>query len=63
MCISPPHSPDLNPIEFAFSKVKSELKSLEVSMLSSDNEIVLLAAFAAITEADCIDWIKHCGYK
>ena len=32
-------------------------------MLSSDNEIVLLAAFAAITEADCIDWIKHCGYK
>ena len=32
----PPYSPDLNPIEEAFSKVKSQLKHIETTMDTSD---------------------------
>ena len=56
----PPYSPDLNPIEEAFSKVKSELKSLERIMDISDIETIMLAAFASISQLDCQGWISHC---
>ena len=51
----PPYSPDLNPIEEAFSKVKSELKCCDKTY---DTEI---ASFNAITDADCKGWISHPG--
>ena len=57
----PPYSPDLNPIEELFSKVKSELKCLENSIDSSDIEIITLAAFASVTPRDCRGWISHCN--
>ena len=57
----PPYSPDLNPIEEAFSKVKSELKKLISSMEVRDIEIITLAAFASITKQDCQGWISHCN--
>ena len=57
----PPYSPDLNPIELAFSKVKSELKALESSMATADIDTLLLAAFAAITRDDCQGWISRSG--
>ena len=47
MLFLPPYSPDLNPIEEAFSKVKSEIKHLKKTMYTSDIEIVLLAAFTS----------------
>jgi hypothetical protein len=56
----PPYSPDLNPIEEAFSKVKYELKSLERNMDMYDTETVMLAAFASISPLDCEGWISHC---
>jgi len=51
----PPYSPDpdLNPIEEAFSKVKSQLKHLETTMDTSDIEVITLAAFTTITPEDC----------
>ena len=52
----PPYSPDLNPIERAFSKVKSELKHLEEDMATCDTPTLLLAA---ITLEDCQGWISH----
>ena len=59
----PPYSPDLNPIELAFSKLKSGIKDLEMSLVpSSDMEAIMLTSFAAITDEDCQGWILHCGY-
>ena len=55
----PPYSPDLNPIEEAFSKVKSQLKSLEPHI--DDTEAAVLASFATITAQDCRSWIAHSG--
>lgn len=55
----PPYSPDLNPIEEAFSKVKFELKHLERTMNGTDIETLLLAAFTSISQEDCKSWISH----
>ena len=62
----PPYSPDYNPIEEAFSKVKTLVKEYEASleMDKMNIEEILLAAFSSISEKDCVDWIEHCGiYK
>ena len=54
-----PYSPDLNPIEEAFSKVKTELKSIEPHI--TDVETAIPASFATITPQDCKGWISHSG--
>lgn len=54
----PPYSPDFQPIEETFSKVKSELKLIEEDM---DIEVLLLASFTSITPQDCQGWIHHSG--
>ena len=41
----PPYSPDLNPIEEAFSKVKHLIRSLELALDTIDVQSVTLAAF------------------
>ena len=58
----PPYSPDLNPIEEAFSKVKAILKQLdrEAEVFDYPEELVL-AAFSTITPRDCEQWIRHAG--
>ena len=53
-----PHSPDLNPIEEAFSKVKSQLQSVETL---DDTEAAVLASFATLSVQDCRNWIAHSG--
>ena len=50
-------SPPLNPIEEAFSKVKTELKSIETYI--SDIETAVLASFSTISASDCRGWISH----
>ena len=58
----PPFSPDFNPIELAFSKVKYLLKGMEAEMQAlQDIDTILLAAFAQITPADCCAWINSIG--
>ena len=53
----PPYSPDLNPIEECFSKVKSLLKNTDTT-LHDDLESHILAAFSCITPDDCKGWIS-----
>lgn len=57
----PPYSPDFNPIEQAFSKVKAVLRKLARrtvdGLLSGIGE-----ALDAITPADSLSYISHCGY-
>ena len=55
----PPYSPDLNPIEELFSKVKKVMKSSEMDQ--NDIETLLSASFASVTTEDCIGWIRHTG--
>jgi len=55
----PPYSPDMMPIESAFSKVKSFLKAIGAY---DDPTDIALAAFASITPEDCLGWIQNCGY-
>ena len=55
----PPYSPDLNPIEEAFSKVKSTLKT-EMEGIS-DMEALILSSFTSTSTDDCKGWIFHTG--
>lgn len=59
----PPYSPDLNPIEEAFSKVKSVLKANEDNWHFFDIETAVAAAFNCISSEDCKAWVSHCGYN
>ena len=59
----PAYSPDLNPIELAFSKVKYYLKEHDELVQSTPNPIpIITAAFNTITTEDCMNWITYCGY-
>ena len=54
----PPYSPDLNPIEELFSKVKCNMKSFEgVMQETNDIKTIILNVFVMITEDDCKNWI------
>jgi transposase len=58
----PSYSPDLNPIEQAFSKIKSILSKLG----ARTHEALLEAmgeALCKVTPADAAGWFEHCGYK
>ena len=60
----PPYSPDHDPIEEAFSSVKSYLKANEaILQVSGDIESVLLAAFTNISADDCRAWFRDSGYR
>ena len=58
----PPYSPDFNPNEEAFSKVKSDLQSqLLENNGTTDVETQLLTSFISISPQDCHGWIVHPG--
>lgn len=57
----PPYSPDLNPIEMAWSKVKQFLRTAKArSREGLDN--ALRWAMDITTEADAHGWFNECGY-
>jgi transposase len=58
----PTYSPDLNPIEHCWSKVKARLRSLKPRTLP-DLLDALVTAFASITRADIRGGGQHCGYR
>ncbi len=57
----PPYSPDFNPIELAFSKLKTWLRTAQARTRDLLEDAILAAA-AWITEQDAKDWFDHCGY-
>ena len=58
----PPYSPDYNPIESMFSKLKTEMKAIENQFEpSTDIETIMLTSLASITKQDCVHWIEDCG--
>lgn len=57
----PTYSPDFNPIEYLFSKIKASVKQLRPSTLPD-----LLQAFVdavlTVTTEDAANTFRHCGY-
>lgn len=57
----PPYSPDLNPIENAFSKLEQLLRSAS-HRIQKALWIDIQRMFDAITAADAQGFYRHCGY-
>lgn len=57
----PPYSPDLNPIEQAWSKVKALLRAAAARTREA-LEDALAAVLDHLTAADARGWFAHCGY-
>jgi transposase len=57
----PAYSPDLTPIEAAFSKFKARLRRAE-ARTDETLSAAIWAAQAAITPGDARGWFCHCGY-
>src|SRR6266404_2031746 len=64
----PPYSPDLNPIELAFSKIKAWLRAnrdkVNSDMVIADGAVydAFWKAVYSITAENARGWYKHCGY-
>ena len=58
----PPYSPDLNPIELCWSKIKTALRARKArtfaALLDAFDE-----AFGSVTKQDAKAWFAHCGYE
>ena len=58
----PPYSPDLNPIEEAFSKVKASLRKAPAR--SRETLVGAIGrAISAVTARDVRAFFEHCGYR
>lgn len=68
----PSYSPDYNPIELAFSKMKAGVKRegemARVALEGNDDEAeaeahaLLFKHVFSVTERDARGWYEHCGY-
>ncbi len=58
----PSYSPDLNPIEEAFSKMKNLVRKAAARTREALNEAIA-EAMSAVTLEDVAGWFSHCGYE
>jgi len=57
----PPYSPDFNPIEKCWSKIKTYLRKAKARTREA-LEVALKEALLTISGADARAWFAHCGY-
>lgn len=57
----PPYSPDLNPIEMIWSKVKGLLRTIAARTVATLHD-AFGVAFAAVTPGDIQGCFRHCRY-
>lgn len=58
----PAYSPDLNPIEMVFAKIKSLLRAAAIRTVDALwNALATIAG--ALTPQECANYIRHCGYS
>lgn len=57
----PPYSPDYNPIELMWTKVKAYLKKVKARTIET-LEKAISEALLLITNEDILNWFKHDGY-
>ncbi len=58
----PTYSPDFNPIELAFAKLKTALRAA-AARTQAALDAAIGEALEAITQADARGWFHHCGYS
>lgn len=58
----PAYSPDLNPIEKMWSKVKNRLRSL-AARTAKELQEAIATALAEVTAQDAAAWFASCGYS
>ena len=57
----PPYSPDFNPIELVFSKLKTRLRRL-AARTQDALEAAIDEALTTISAQDAVNCFRHCGY-
>jgi transposase len=58
----PAYSPDLNPIEKMWSKVKACLRTAEARTPSALLQAIA-SALSSVTRQDAVNWFASCGYS
>lgn len=58
----PPYSPDFNPIEMAFAKLKAFLRAGRPRTFDQVTALTA-AALALFTPVECRNYVRHCGYR
>jgi transposase len=58
----PPYSPDFNPIELVFSKLKTGLRQQGARTRDALWDAIG-EGLAAIRPQDVVSWYRHCGYQ
>lgn len=62
MIFLPPYSPDLNPIELVFAKIKQLLRSLGCRTVDALWK-AMRSILDEVTPADAANCFRHCGYS
>jgi transposase len=57
----PPYSPDMNPIERCWSKIKTALRAAKARTREA-LEATIKQAMMTVSASDARAWFKHCGY-
>ena len=58
----PPYSPDFNPIELAFAKLKAFMRAARPRSFDQVCELVAMA-LGLYTTTECANYVRHCGYR
>lgn len=58
----PPYSPDFNPIELAFAKLKAFLRAARPRSFDQVCDLIR-TALALFLPDECAHYVKHCGYR
>jgi transposase len=58
----PSYSPDFNPIEMAFAKLKAFMRAARPRTFDHVTALTA-AALALFTPAECRNYVRHCGYR
>lgn len=58
----PPYSPDFNPIELCWAKIKECLRAAKARLLDTLDQAIT-TAISTITPQNSVAWFHHCGYR
>ena len=58
----PPYSPDFNPIEQCWAKIKEHLRAVKARLIEALDQAIT-AALATSTPENLLAWFQHCGYR
>jgi hypothetical protein len=60
--LSPAYSPDFNPIELAFAKLRAFLRAARPRTFDQIVDLVA-RALQLLTPRECRNFVRHCGYR